>query len=524
LLAGQHVLGIRVRSTTDPAAGYVAELPVTVNSQPVVSLHLDPQTISGGSTAEVGVVARNLGNVPVNLWLQTTDPSNAIQADLGQLEVPIGPDEEATIPLTLTAHRPLLGSGVARPYSIVADIEDRAGEVGAEAQPFVEQVRAEGVFQQSARINGRVLTTLGMLLPIAVILIVAYMFRPQTEPETLSGPLSFGVAGVVDRVEVRPQQFILAGDRIATMRGTEAEFTLSEAQLTLRRAIVDLEGLKTAHLADQAQVALDENAVDPAPEPGFLEGLVQELQVAVESALAVSSAALTGLTSTLNTYCDSVETRPTECDTQPVPLPSGFVAQLVDEAATNSSARDVVDANANYRTSSSTLQTVQALLQDAEARFEAEGGDPEADPNAEGGAEADAEPEATPDPLIAAEDEQAQTEYELSLLEQQAAIAEAQLACRAALQDVGRSILRAPVDVQITEVLVTPGAEVEGDAPIVVVERTDGRVFTPPAGLRAPDPQDLPDSSCPGTIEELHAADDQASARQESASQKSTKE
>jgi len=62
------------------------------------------------------------------------------------------------------------------------------------------------------------------------------------------------------------------------------------------------------------------------------------------------------------------------------------------------------------------------------------------------------------------------------------------------------------------DVLVTPGAEVEGDAPIVVVERTDGRVFTPPAGLRAPDTQDLPASSCPGTIEELRARDSGAAA------------
>ena len=116
------------------------------------------------------------------------------------------------------------------------------------------------------------------------------------------------------------------------------------------------------------------------------------------------------------------------------------------------------------------------------------------------------------DPLVAAQDEQAATEYELSLLEQQAVIAEAQLACRAALQDVGRTVLRAPVDVLVVDVLVTPGAEVEGDAPIVVVERTDGRVFTPPAGLRAPDTQDLPASSCPGTIEELRARDSGAAA------------
>ncbi len=513
LLAGAHVIGIRVRSMTDPDAAYVAELPLTVSSQPVVSLHLDPQTANGGSTAETKVVARNLGNVPVNLWLQVSDPANAIRADLARLDVPLAPDEEAVIPAVLRARRPLIGTGTARSYSVGADVEDRAGEVGAEAQPFVEQVRADGVFQQSARINGRVLTTLGMLLPVIAILAAAWILRPQTEPELLSGPLSFGVAGVVERVEVRPNEFVLAGEPIATMRATEPELALQEAQLTLRRAIVDLEGLKTRHLADQAQAALGEEEATTAPDPDFLEALVQELQVAVESALAVSSAALTGLTGSLTTYCTQVEVRPTECDTQPVPLPSAFVAQLVDEAATNPAARDVVDANANYRSSTSTLQVVQTLLSDAEARFEAAGGDAEA---VEPAAESDAN---EADLLAAAQSEQAATEYELSLLEQQAVIAEAQLACRAALQDVGRTVLRAPVDIFIVEVLVTPGAEVEGDATIVVLERTDGRVFTPPAGLRAPDPRDVPATSCPGTIEELHSSD---AAQERSGTQKST--
>src|SRR5690606_17846692 len=181
--------------------------------------------------------------------------------------------------------------------------------------------------------------------------------------------------------------------------------------------------------------------------------------------------------------------------------PSGFIASLVDQTATNPFAREVVDANSNYRSSAATLQTVQRLLQDAEARFEAAGGDPETLPDL------DTQVSSEVAPLDAAITQQALAEYELSLLEQQAVIAEAQLACREALQNVGRATLRAPVDVLIVDVLVTPGAEVAGDASIVVVERTDGRVFTPPAGLRAPDSRDLPSGSCPSTIEELRALD-----------------
>jgi len=501
LLAGADVLGVRVYSTMDASVSYVAELPLTVNSQPVVSIHLDPQTASGGSFAETQIVARNLGNVPVNLWFETTDPANAMQATLASVEIPLAPDEERTVPITLRARRPLIGTGTARPFSVMAEVQDRAGEVGAEAQPFVEAVRAEGVFQQSARINGRILSILGILLPVAAILVAAFILRPQIAPEILSGPLSFGVAGVVDHVEVRQGEFVLVGQRLAVLDDEEAELALQSAQLTLRRAIVDLEGIKTRHLAGQAQAALDEEAAAAGPEPGFLETLVRELQAATESALAVSSSALTGLTGALNNYCSELTDRPIECDTQPVPLPSDFIAALVNEASTNARARQVVDSNANYRTASATLQTVQRLLQESEMRLVASGGDPDA--VGDGGGLST---------IATAQTEQAQTEFELSLLEQQAVIAEAQLACRHALQNVGRTVLRAPADLQIMEIVTSPGAEVGPDDPIVIVERTDGRVFTPPAGLRRPAAEDLPSTSCPGSIAELQTSDATASA------------
>src|SRR5690606_5309967 len=144
----------------------------------------------------------------------------------------------------------------------------------------------------------------------------------------------------------------LAGQTIATMRATEAELALVAAQLELRRAIVDLEGLKTNKLVEDAQDALDGESGEPEPDPEFLQALVEELQAATESALSVSSTALTRLTDALNRYCTGLTERPVECDTQPVPLPSAFITAVVQEAATNPAAKAVVDANANYRTAS----------------------------------------------------------------------------------------------------------------------------------------------------------------------------
>ncbi|MEX2372295.1 MAG: hypothetical protein WD800_00690, partial [Dehalococcoidia bacterium] len=210
LLAGRHVLGVRIRSMTNEMHSYVAELPVTVNSQPAVALHLDPQAAGGGSTASTHIVARNLGNVPVNLWLSMTDPANTIEYGAGETEVLLPPDEEVRVPLHLRGRRPLLGAGIVRIYTVQADIEDRAGDVGAEATPYVEAIRTEGTFAQRARINGRVLTVLGFLLPVVAILAAAFILRPQPEAVLLSGPLTFGVAGVVERVEVRPDGFVLA--------------------------------------------------------------------------------------------------------------------------------------------------------------------------------------------------------------------------------------------------------------------------------------------------------------------------
>src|SRR5690606_10520513 len=127
------------------------------------------------------------------------------------------------------------------------------------------------------------------------------------------------------------------------------------------------------------------------------------------------------------------------------------------------------------------------LLQESESRLVASGGDPEAVGEAD-----------EPSALAMAQTEQAQTEFELTLLEQQAVIAEAQLACRHALQNVGRTVLRAPADLQIMEIAAAPGAEVGPDDPIVIVERPDGRISTPPGGLRRPAAEDLPDATCPG--------------------------
>lgn len=497
LLAGRHVVGIRIRSLTDGSSAHVAELPITIHSQPVVSVHLEPQATAGGSAASSSVVARNLGNVAVNLWLTTADPANAVRFTLDRTEVLLPPDEEARVPLRLQARRPLLGTGVVRSYSVVADVEDRAADVGAESTPYVEPVRAEGTFQQRPRINGRILTTIGFLLPVAAILVAAFILRPQAEPVVLSGPLSFGVAGVVERVDVRPGDFVLAGHRIAWMNGGEAQIEFDAAFLALRRAIVDLEGIKTERLVAEAGGALDGPA-GPA-EPEFLQALVEQLQASIESARTVASTSLQGLSDALGSYCASLDAPlPPECVSQPIPLPSTFTTQLAGDPG-NPLARAVLDANANYRSAAATLQSVTRMAQEAEAAL-AMAGSPQDTP-----APAPSSEELA---VLSAQSAQEQAEYELKLLEQQAAIAEAQLACRQALQNVGRTVLRAPVDIVIIDVLVTAGAEVDADSPIVIVERTDGRVFTPPAGQRAPAPEDLPDgASCPSTIVEFATAD-----------------
>lgn len=502
LLAGRHVIGIRASSTSDPSTAHVAELPVVVNSQPGVSVHLEPQMATGDRWVTVEAVLRNLGNVPLTAHLSASDPSNVLRYELARTEVELAADTEERVPITLRARRPFIGSGTIRPYVIAAAIEDRADLVGAEQQPYVEGARAEGQWLQKPVVSGRFITVMAALLPMIAIVVAALILRPQAEAVDLTGPIGFGVAGAVETVDVRPGQTVLAGERLAALDRTDSLVALQAAQLDLRRTIVELEGIKTRHLVSEAGSLIDGPPED-LPSTPFLEALGAQLLEAANNALAVSSTALTGLTDALATYCASSATSGAECATPSYPLEPDITARLATEAASSATAKAVVDANNNYRAANVTLQSVTQLLDQVRQLVEADGGVVEASPDPE-------RDQALADALAGMNEQEAQ-EYELALLEAQSAIAAAQLSCRAAVQNVGRTVLRAPVDSVVRSIDIAPGLQMEADAPAFILERVDGRAFHAPPGQRPPSLQDLPEgSACPGSIEELQRHDSES--------------
>lgn len=498
LLAGRHIIGVRVSSTSDPSTAYVEELPVVVNSQPAISVHLEPQMASGHRWVEVDAVVRNLGNVPLLVRLSASDPASLIRYELSRTEVDLPADAEERVPIILRARRPLIGTGTIRPYVVAATVEDRADEVGAEQQPYVEGARAEGQWHQLPVISGRILTIAGAILPMIAIVVAALILRPQPAPVDLTGPIGFGVAGTVESVDVRVGQTVLAGERLASLHRTDALVALDTAQLDLRRAIVDLEGIKTAKVVGDAESLL--TGSENLPPTEFLEALGEQLLDTANNALSVSSTALTGLSEALSIYCAGAANPGAACANPSYPLGPDITAALATEAATNPAAKAVIDANGNYRAANTTLQSVTTLLDQVRQLVEANGGTVTEGPDDASAAELAA--------ALSEQDQQAQAEYELALLEAQTQIAAAQLACRAAVQNVGRTVLRAPVDSIIRSIDIAAGVELEGDAPAITLERVDGRAFHAPPGQRPPSLQDLPEGvSCPGSIEELQQMD-----------------
>ncbi|GMU40223.1 MAG: hypothetical protein AMXMBFR23_10890 [Chloroflexota bacterium] len=499
LLAGRHLVGVKITSTSDPSSSYTQELPVVVNSQPAMSLHLEPQMATGHRWVQVEAVARNLGNVPLTVRLSASDPASLIRYELAQTEVTLPTDHEERVPLILRARRPLIGSGVIRPYVVASTVEDRADEVGAEQQPFVEGARAEGQWHQLPVVSGRILTIIGAILPMVAIVVAALILRPEPEPVDLTGPIGFGVPGTVESVDVRVGQTVLAGERLAALNRADSLVALEAAQLELRRAIVTLEGIKTQKVLGDAESLLAAPPED-LPPVEFLEALAEQLLDTANNALAVSGTALTGLSEALSIYCAGATSPGPECAGPSYPLGPEITARLATEAATNPAAKAVVDANGNYRAANTTLQSVTALLDQVRDLVEAQGGVVTEPPDDAAAADLAA--------ALSEQDQQAQQEYELALLEAQAAIAAAQLSCRAAVQNVGRTVLRAPVDSIVREINISAGVELEGDAPAITLERVDGRAFHAPPGQRPPSLQDLPPGvSCPGTIDEIQAMD-----------------
>ena len=484
-------------STTERQQAVVSEIVLAVASQPALYMHLEPETVSGGRTADLEVQVRNIGNSPLHLVLGADDPANALTFDFARREIDLPLDTEQFIALGVAGRRPLIGRAAQRPFSVAATITDRAVDLDVEPLVFGEPGRANGMFIQKPWVSGSVLTAAAAAAVLIVILLAAFIIRPPVEVPTIAGDLSFGVDGQVQEVFAREGGTVLTGAPMAKLDETVARLELNARQVTLREAVVARESLVTQQLIDQAKGTLPPAADQPPA--AFLTALNDKLMSAQIDALDLSRSAVTGLTDAFSAYCASVETPPAECANPNYPLGLDTVTALQQDAGLAASV--VLDANDKYSAVIVTLQNLQSLRSDVETQIEASGGDTAATTTDAVSAE---ELQAALEQQSAVEAEQ--TNADLAKASQ--AVDEAEIACAEAIHNIGLTTLRAPFDVLIKAALVTRGLEVKAADVAFRVERTDGRAFGVLSAQRQPAVADVPqDESCPTTFGEWQAQD-----------------
>lgn len=496
--AGAHRLGVRVYSTTERQQAVIGEITIAVASQPSMYMHLEPETLNGGRTAELEVQVRNTGNSPLHLVLGADDPANALTFKFGQREVDLPLDTEQFIRLEVAGRRPLIGRTAQRAFSVAATLTDRAAELDVEPVPFGEPARANGIFNQRPWISSGILMVFAVLLPVLAILAAAFIIRPPVEAPVITGDLTFGVDGEVQEVFAREGGTVLTGAPLAKLDETLARLEVNARQVTLREAVVAKEALATQQLIDQATGTIPPAA--DAPPAEFLTALSEKLLDAQLDALELSRSALTGLADAFAAYCANLAQPLPECPNPNYPLTADTVAALQQDAS-SLAARVVLDANAKYTAVTVTLQNLQGLRSDVDAQLEASAGE-------DGGEPATA---VSPEDLETALAQQSAVEAEQAtadIAKATQAVDEAALACREAIHAIGLTTLRAPFDVLIKAALVTRDIEVKAADVAFQVERTDGRAFGVLSAQRQPAAADIPsDEACPETFAEWQAQD-----------------
>lgn len=159
MAAGPTIIGIRARSAIDPDASVVEEVPLDVLPVSQAILEIHPESIKRGNAGAFVVVARNIGNSPLEIVFRGSDPAGEISFTFDPETHVVPPGEEVWSIIDVRAPRPWLGSDVQRPITVTAVTPD----------PDAEPITATAVFVQRPRISGA-------LVLIFVLLIAAALF------------------------------------------------------------------------------------------------------------------------------------------------------------------------------------------------------------------------------------------------------------------------------------------------------------------------------------------------------------
>ncbi|MGE3622091.1 MAG: carboxypeptidase regulatory-like domain-containing protein [Acidimicrobiia bacterium] len=153
--AGTRNLGLQVTELTPPGDVEVAEVELLVVAEAAAALALEPLSVTGGRSTEVGLTVRNEGNTVLDLVLAGNDPEGGTRFEFQPPSLRLEPGEEVAVSTRLSARRPLLGTPKVRAFDVTA--------VGCDPAP-----QAFGTFVQRPFLSRGAVTLLGLLAAVTV--------------------------------------------------------------------------------------------------------------------------------------------------------------------------------------------------------------------------------------------------------------------------------------------------------------------------------------------------------------------
>jgi uncharacterized membrane protein len=170
--AGPRQVSVHVQSENDPTVFELPNVTLNVGSRPRLTLAVDPTMVTGGSTAQFGLVVTNLGNSIVDVTPEALDPEDQTEFAFVPGSTHLLPGEQTVFQASVRAPRPWLGQPTLRVLTFGARGTDK--------------VETMATFVQRPRIGRWVLSLLGLVTAAAVFAAV----------------LSSTLSGVVDEARV----------------------------------------------------------------------------------------------------------------------------------------------------------------------------------------------------------------------------------------------------------------------------------------------------------------------------------
>ncbi|NLT72588.1 MAG: protein kinase [Chloroflexi bacterium] len=214
--AGDHVFSVRVYSQSQPAQSVAATGTLSIEPYREVSLALTPRSIVNAGRARVTV--SNAGNADESVILTVEDPDQALaqSAPSSPLAMPPGAQKDVSLPISMRAKRPLMGSAESHTFAIGAQV---AGEQIA-TTPGSLQIKP--VFPTWAI---PLFTTLAILVCAALALAYSTMQKDKAATATAQA------LAIVNATQTAETQSERGQTEVAQSQATEMNMTLG-AQVT----------------------------------------------------------------------------------------------------------------------------------------------------------------------------------------------------------------------------------------------------------------------------------------------------